>query len=583
MIVKWIRTSLCTRSEDRPDNQRGIVLISVVMVVFVAAAFVSVAATRTVQDKHSTDTRIENIRSFYAAQAGEHAMKAAIQRDALARFQTFQAAWSGSGPILTNPASFFANQVTLPGVLLPNGACFDTVQADLAFINSEITPIRQVYNFQYTITSIGTSPSAIDRVARVISTGNFQIQVERQSFANYALFTDTHTLTSGTRVWFTSNTNFTGRVHTNGRFAFAFYPTFSNGLVSSVADDAYFYNNGSPRLLEADNNAPNDVPAFGEGFERGADPIALPPNAFDQRAASVGGSAADNEELRTRLGLTPDTSPPPDGIYVPNDGASLTGGVYVQGNVIDVLLYVDSGGRQCYHITHSNGSTSSITVDTANNQTIVNSVTYQGTPNGALYVAGNVNSLGGPNRTGEGDRPPAIQSETALSVFSEGDVVITRDIVYEADPLAMPDAQNVMGIFTPDGDVRIATSAPNDIVIHSTLMTSDEQGVVQVDEYASGGPRGTATILGGVISSYYGAFGTFNSSGHVSGYARNFVYDERLNGGLAPPFFPTTTLFMPANIGMNQVNWTSQRQYVQGFSQGFQMPSSNPDFNPDFS
>jgi hypothetical protein len=562
------------------------------MIVLIAAVFVSVAATRTVQDKHSTDTRVENIRSFYAAQAGEHAMKAAIRRDALARFQVFQAAWPGWGPILTNPANFFSNQVTLPGVRLPNGTCFDTVQADIAFINAEITPIRQVYNFQYTITSTGTDPSAIDRVTRVISAGNFQIQVERQSFANYALFTDTHTLTNGTRVWFTSNTNFSGRVHTNGRFAFAFYPTFSNGLVSSsgltqadptVKEDAYFYNNGSPLLLEADGNPPRDVPVFGEGFERGANPIALPPNAFDQRAASVGGSAATNEELRTRLGLTPDTIPPPSGVYVPNDGSSLTGGVYVQGNVNDVLLYVDASGRQCYQITHSNGSTSSIIVDATNGQTVVNSVTYQGTPNGAFYVAGNINSLGGPNRTSDDDRPPAIESETALSVFSEGDIIITRDIVYEADPLTLPDAQNVLGIFTPGGDIRIATSAPDDIIIHSTLMTSDDQGVVQVDNYNYGSPRGTATILGGVISTYYGAFGTFNSSGHVSGYARNFVYDQRLNGGLAPPFFPTTTLFMPANMGINQVNWTSQKRYIQGFSQGFQMPSSLPDFNPDFS
>ncbi len=170
-----------------------------------------------------------------------------------------------------------------------------------------------------------------------------------------------------------------------------------------------------------------------------------------------------------------------------------------------------------------------------------------------------------------------------MSLFSEGDVVITRDIVYESDPLTQTDAENVLGIFTPGGDIRIGTSAPDDVTIHSTLMTSDRYGVVQVDDFRSGGPRGTATILGGVISSYYGAFGTFNSRGHVSGFSRNFVYDQRLNGGIAPPYFPTTTIFLPATSNVNPMTWTSGKQYIPGNSETFQTPSSDPYFEPDFS
>ncbi len=569
-------------------NERGILLVSVAVVFTLAAAFVTVAATRTVNDRHSTATRDENMASFYAAQAGEQAMKAAIRQDALARFSAFQAAWTGAGgmgtPILANPTTFFANQVSLPGVRLPNGTCYDTVQANIAFVApAVITPTSQAYQFAYNITAQGTDPDDPDRLATVSSAGNFWIQVQRQSFANYALFTGTHTMTNGTRVWFTTDTNFTGRVHTNGRFAFAFFPTFSNGAVSSVSTNAYFYNNGSPVLRDADNNAPRDVPVFGEGFQRAADPITLPPNAFDQRAAAVGGPAADNAELRATLGLAPSTDPPPNGIYIPNDGTSLTGGIYVQGNVNDIQPYVDGSERQCYQITHTNGMSSSIVVDQANDQTTVDGITYQGVPNGALYVAGNVNSFGGPARPDESTRPPAIQSDTAVSLFSEGDVVITRDVVYEDNPLTMPDATNVLGIFTPGGDIRIGTSAPDDVMIHSTLMTSQSDGVVQVDSYNYGEPRGTATILGGVISSYYGAFGTFSRDGHQTGYSRNFVYDRRLSGGLAPPFFPTTSVFNPANSTFNQTAWSSQRSYVPGNSETFQVPSSEASLNPNFS
>jgi hypothetical protein len=565
-------------------DERGIMLVSVAMIVLVAVSFMAVAATRTVEDKKATDLKLEYAEAFYAAQAGEHAMKAAIMQNALERFEVIRANWDGTGWVLEHPESFFAPHVTLPGAVLPNGECFETVHADLSFVGPpEISIARQAYMFMYTITSQGTNPDMPDRMVRIISQGNFQIASNRQSFANYALFTNMHTLVDGTRVWFTSDTNFTGRVHTNDRFAFAYNPTFSNGMVTSVADDAYFYNNGHPRLLNADDNAPHDVPAFGEGFERGVDPILLPDNAFDQREASVGGPAADNAELRTSLGLPSSSTAPPDGIYIPNDGASLTGGIYVQGSVSDLSLYVDAGGNQCYQIVHSNGTTANVVVDQLNNRTTVNSITYQGTPNGALYVAGDINSLGGPARSGD-ESPPAIQSETALSVFSEGDVVITRDIVYETDPLTVADSKNVLGIFTPGGDVRIGASAPDDISIHATLMTSDANGVVQVDGYSSGSPRGTATVLGGVISSYYGAFGTFGSGGIRTGYARNFVYDQRLGGGLAPPFFPTTPFFDPATVqNVNETNWQAHRVYLAGHSDDFELPESEPEFDPDFS
>jgi len=565
-------------------DERGILLVSVALVFTMAAALVATAATRTVQDTQSTAIRATNMEALYAAHAGEQATIAAIRRDSVARFAIALAAWAVTGPILTSPQAFFSTQeVTLPGVRLPTGACFDTVTANIAFVNSQISNTRQVYNYQYSITSRGTDPDNADRIVTLLSSGNFQIQVERQSFANYALFTDTHTITSGTRVWFTTNTNFTGPVHTNERLAFAFSPTFSNGLVSSVAPDAYYYNNGSVRLLEADHNAPNDVPAFGEGFQRGAAETTLPDNAFDQKAAAVGGPASTNEELRDSLGLAPGGTPPSDDVYVPNDGLSLTGGIFVQGSVDDIMVYVDGQNRQCYQIDHSSGSTTNIIVDIQNNQTTIDSTIYAGVPNGALYVAGDVFSFGGPARMGGGGIAPAIQSETAMSLFSEGEVVITRDIAYSDDPMTVADAENVLGIFTPGGDIRIGTTAPDDIIIHSTLMTSDEYGVVQVDSYQSGSPRGTATVLGGVISSYYGAFGTFNRYGHVSGYARNFMYDQRLNGGIAPPYFPTTTIFMPATLNVNRITWVASRQYIPGNSDGFQTPSSEPNFEPDFS
>jgi hypothetical protein len=72
-------------------------------------------------------------------------------------------------------------------------------------------------------------------------------------------------------------------------------------------------------------------------------------------------------------------------------------------------------------------------------------------------------------------------------------------------------------------------------------MALGSSGVVAVDNHDSGSPRGEVILRGGMISRYYGAFGTFGTSGGVTtsktGFKRNFKYDGR---GISPPFFPTT-------------------------------------------
>ena len=94
--------------------------------------------------------------------------------------------------------------------------------------------------------------------------------------------------------------------------------------------------------------------------------------------------------------------------------------------------------------------------------------------------------------------------------------------------------------------MRIGTSAPDNVNVHTTILSQD--GIFQVDSYndTARGPRGTATVLGGVITNNYGAFGLFNGSTgqQTAGYGRNFVYDERMQTGSAPPYFPTLDTFI---------------------------------------
>jgi hypothetical protein len=152
-----------------------------------------------------------------------------------------------------------------------------------------------------------------------------------------------------------------------------------------------------------------------------------------------------------------------------------------------------------------------------------------------------------------------VKGDEQTTVASTSDIIIKNNVTYQNYTAATgtpgtsgyvpPSADgydNLLGIVSWEGDVRVGTTAPNNITVHGTVLASS--GVMKVDNYddTGVGSRGTATVLGGVITDNYGAFGQFNSSSgnQVSGYGRNFVYDQRMAVGSAPPYFPTLNTFV---------------------------------------
>ena len=193
--------------------------------------------------------------------------------------------------------------------------------------------------------------------------------------------------------------------------------------------------------------------------------------------------------------------------------------------------------------------------------------------NGVIYGNGGIASLRGPARvpagsTNPNDAPPALASFAGVTVVSNNDIRITGDLKYtdnpcdgvlsrnsngtinvpncSSDPLAQ---KNVLGIYSSGGAVRIGAgnsnsslNVPTDVQIHATIMADE---TVEVENYTSVScSLGTAYILGGVIQRQYGAFGRFSSASGActSGLGRSFTYDQRMLNGLAPPFFPTTSM-----------------------------------------
>ena len=145
---------------------------------------------------------------------------------------------------------------------------------------------------------------------RVQAQGLLRVSAERGSFADFLLFTNTHTMADGSAIWFTSSVRFDGRVHTNGQFRFAYQPRFDD-LVTSVNSRAYFYNNNHPVQANASNYAPYDYPVYGGHFYRGEASVPLPTNTINQQTMAAGAPTAwdpattpTNADLRGWLGLT---------------------------------------------------------------------------------------------------------------------------------------------------------------------------------------------------------------------------------------------------------------------------------------
>jgi len=524
------------------EGERGFALISALLVVLLAS-ILGATFMSAVTGERSMSSNVHIARgALLSADAGVRVTQQTMANMAKAKLDSLVDAWSGVGPIIANPQAVFPTGAISTSCNNPRF----TAQAKIAFTDSSLQPSAQFYDYTYTTNAIGGFGSSGSR--SIQTTGILRVSCSRGSFADFLVFTNVHLSPGGNPVWFTSNTRFDGRVHTNGEYRFAYAPQFQD-LVTSVNNEAWYNNSGSPVELDADNNGVIDVPGFYGGFDRSEPPITLPPNSYSQQNAALGRNPSDttppsNSEINTALGLGSGGSPPPTGVYAVHSGSTLNGGIYVQGNVDRMTTSIDAYGRQIYALKQG-GTTTTIRVDKSANSTRVtvgaSSQDYTGVPLGVAYVKGMVSDLRGPDRV-SGSPPPAIAQDTQLLLAATGDVVIQRDLTYEG----YPNSQNVFGIYSSGGSVRIGGSAPDDMNLDAFVMATGGTGSFTVDSYGSGSSRGIFNLRGGMVESYYGAFGTFNSTtGQQStGYGRNFMYDRR---GLIPPYYPVTSRFT-ANV-----------------------------------
>ena len=553
-----------TKIFNRCANEQGMALVIVLMVVMVFTILGSVFISRTINEKNTAEREKLLNQSYYVAEAGGDAGLAKL--DELINTNLLNTVNSSNPNVLGNKASQYAGNNNGLGFLIEyvkvGGTAQLALNGTIATYNSSsinygsgtytysivlkqkgnpITIAADIWDFSY-FYQINATSNVQNTSRKIRLDGDLTVRVQRDNFAKYALFTDHHGLPSGGTVWFTSKTNFAGPLHTNERYSFAYNPSATfDGDVTQHHNSARFYNNGFPFLANADINGAIDVPTFNATNTRGVAEIVL---ASSVQQSDLADQAKGGQNINS------------NGIYVPNSGGNVVGGIFVKGNP-SIEMAVDGSNNAQYLITMSGHPNRVITVDRIANTTSVQvgngtPTVYNGLPEGVdklgtiIYVDGAIDSISG-----------TVQKDTELTVSSQFDINITDNIKYERYTPATgtpgsvnyvpPNAdneKNLLGILSWGGNVNIATTAPAEIEMHGIVMARN--GIFQVENYNTASVKGTATLLGGVITQFYGAFGLYDSTTGelVKGYGRNFVYDSRTLLGKAPPYFPSMKTFI---------------------------------------
>ncbi len=554
------------RHAEYLSEEKGVALVLTLLFVLVLTILGSVFVLRTVNEKNISERERLLSQAFYASEGGGEAGLAKL--DELINTDLFNTVNDTNPNVLSTKAEQFVATSNALGFLVDyvkkGGAAQLTLSGSQAVYSQGATALGSgTYSYDVVITQKGTpvtitadmwdfsyfyqinATGVVSGISRkIVLAGDFIVRVQRDNFAKFALFTDHHSMPSGSTVWFTNKTNFAGPLHTNERYSFAFNPSGTfQGTVTQHHTTARFYNNGFPFLADASANGTIDVPVFNSTYTRGEDEIVL---ASSVQKQDLSDQATGNQVFTG------------SGIFVANNGTALTGGIFVRGNPT-IAMSVDGSNNAVYTITQ--GTTiKTITVDQTNNQTTIvtsgggGTVSYQGQPDGVddlgtiIYVDGTVSGLEG-----------TVQKDTEVTISSEFDMVISDHIRYSDYnpavgtpgaagyiPPNADDKKNLLGLVSWGGNVRVGTTAPDDLEMHGIFMARN--GIFTVDSYddQTVGPRGTATLLGGVITQFYGAFGLFSGStgAQLSGYGRNFVYDSRTLLGKSPPYFPSMNTFI---------------------------------------
>ncbi len=154
-------------------------------------------------------------------------------------------------------------------------------------------------------------------------------------------------------------------------------------------------------------------------------------------------------------------------------------------------------------------------------------------PNGLIYAKDCIVRLKG---TVKGQY--TIACDSVSSVPGKGTIWLDDDIVYETNPISIPDSPDLLGIVA-ENKVLITDNWANNHDINIQASIFCENWGFGADNYKYRPVSGDINLLGGIQQNYRQPVGTFSGGGPVSGFQKHYNYDPRLKY-MSPPFYPGT-------------------------------------------
>lgn len=371
-----------------------------------------------------------------------------------------------------------------------------------------------------------------------------------ESFAKWARFVDRWP--SSDTYTFVDSVILDGPYHINDPLNFyvesSFYSTSGQppfrGTVSSAAmagpaygDGVHYYDSSAAPYDYTGNPIPGRYERMFSGgraaLQTGVQRIELPPDSVSQSTSAWGSSQA---------------LPTTDGVYVNANGSTVSGGIYIRGDVAKMQLGVDASGNATVKIQQAGGTTTVTKVTeagvtapsgalVASGSTLVvgpggTEQVLNGQPNGVIYATGSIQNLSGVNK---GAQTIAVDTTANKEIVMGGSV--TRADTPPGEPPT--GTQDRLGLVCYN--LRIPSSVPaslsSPLQIYAAVMAGrkNSDGGVVVDNTT--GPAGRLEVYGSLVESQKHIWGY---SPPTTGYINWRIYFDTLLTNTPPPVFPTT-------------------------------------------
>ena len=433
-------------------------------------------------------------------------------------------------------------------------------------------------NYNITIDPPSSSTEGFDRVYTITcvghagysnSTRTIETKIRVISFAGFAYFSNEEKNPSGSTIWFRTDDVIGGKMHSNDLIHISGTPHFL-GEVTTAVDHIDYMENYYTRLnAQGEMEISDPISHFEEIFQSDeteygltldANEIPLPKNR------DISGTQYARSLESISLGPSYESSFLTDkGVHIPKSGTNLNGGIYVNGDVEELVLGTDDYDNSkitiIQDISGDEIKTEIITNEISRytqvikyeNGTVLDDydppVEYNNISNGVLYVGGKVKDLQGD--IGDG----GVQGR--LTIAASDDINIGGDILYkdridnnidfsdeDADLTLVNDSLGLVSEKNIIVKKHAKGSDGSDNIEINAILMAIESSFTYEDYYDL--MKGTLKIFGAFIQERRGPVGTFDWYGKVSGFTKDYHYDQRMAStdpdlpSMIPPYFPTT-------------------------------------------